>query len=138
MKVILNWLFYLKIFSSNVELFPGMPNQIRLISPASSLSYFFGKSLMFMWDITFKSVVEIFLYPWILNCNMTRICNTSKNSMVIHLKPDSKLKVILKYNKHPRILRIKAKWKSDSRFSFSHEIDIRVRLKHLGIMVFNQ
>ena len=52
---------------------------------------------------------------------MTRVCNTSNNSMVIHLKPDPTLKVILKYHKHPRILTIKEKCKSNSRFSFSYE-----------------
>ena len=40
---------------------------------------------------------------------MSRVCNTSTNSIEIHLKPDPKLKVNLKYHKHPRILTIKAK-----------------------------
>ena len=41
--------------------------------------------------------------------------------MTIHLKPDLKLKLILKYHKHPRILIIKEKRKSDTWFSFSHK-----------------
>lgn len=59
--------------------------------------------------------MESFLDPWILDYNKNRVCNTSK---VIHLKPDPKLKGILKYHKHSRILTNKAKLKSDLRFSF--------------------
>ena len=68
-----------------------------------------------------KVWLESFLDPWILDCNMTRVCNTSNNSMVIHLKSDPILKVILKYHKHPCILTIKEKCKSNSRFPFSYE-----------------
>ena len=39
----------------------------------------------------------------------------------MHLKPDPKLKGILKYHKHSRILTNKAKLKSDLRFSFPHK-----------------
>lgn len=68
-----------------------------------------------------KVWLESFLDPWIQDFNMARVCNTSNNSMVIHLKPDPTLKVILKYHKYLRILTIKETCKSNSLFSFSYE-----------------